>query len=608
MVKKIVLGTLVLFYLQLSQITGICFADASAQYEQAEAYKDSKDSLQAEEAYKTIIRDYPGTEEALMSQRGLVIVYTLTKKDTDAKTAFDKLLSDYGDYPDKNIIARAIFDVARYYEWSVKYKEANNAYRLILEEYPSSWFVNRANIAVVRTNIMGLIAAGKYDEAQAVINGLFSDAEFANHADISSTLYSLAKRYEWSGKYEDANSIYEQVIEQYPDSISAESATFDIPRMNVLSLFASSDTTAAYEALDNLIADFNDKPNLPAALYGIGETCRAFKKYEDANSIYEQLVKRYPESSYTSKAQLEISEMAALSLIEKEDKAAAESAVNEITENFNDQSGLPASLYNIAEKYDLSRKFEDANNVYRQIVEEHPDSSQADKARLRMAKLGIIFAINSGKDETVGTALDNLIADFNSHPGLATAVFMVGEQYYYKAFEDPNKCLTVKSEESLVKAQEIWERIITELPPTLPDTAHAYYYSAACYRKMGEYEKAVEYYQKVVSEWPGYKYAYMAKYIIGDCFEGLRNSGSLSPSEANPKMEEAYMAVLENYPDCSLAPSACIKMAQLSIERQQVLEAITFFELFLKLANPNDPRIEIITAKLAELQGEEAEE
>jgi len=553
--KKATLLSLVLCFV-IYGLGGICFADLAEQYEQAEAYRENKDYLQAKDAYKTIIRDYPGTEEALMSQRGLVIVYTLTKKDTDAKTAFDKLLSDFGDYPDKNIIARAIFDVARYYEWSVKYKEANNAFGLILDEYPTSWFVNRANIAVIRTNIMGLIASGKYDEAQAVINELFSDEEFASHTDLSSTLYSLAKRYEWSGKYPEAKSTYQQIIEQYPDSSFAGSATFDIPRMNVLSLFASSDTTAAYEALDNFIADFDAKPDLPAALYGIGETCRAFKKYEDANSIYEQLVQRYPESSYAGKAELEISEMAALSLIETEDKAAAESAVNEITEDFNDQSGLPASLYNIAERYDLSRKFKDANNVYRQIVEEHPDSPEAAKARLGLAKLSIIFLIRSGDDETAQTALDNIIADFNDRPELPTAVFMVGEQFYFKAFEDPNKYLTAKSEEYLGKAQATWERIITELPVSLPDTAHAYYFTAVCHRKMAQYDKAIAYYQYVADNWPAYEYAWSALFISGRIYEQMIESGIMPKSEASPKIKDVYERLLKEYPTCKGAKHA----------------------------------------------------
>jgi len=235
-------------------------------------------------------------------------------------------------------------------------------------------------------------------------------------------------------------------------------------------------------------------------------------------------------------------------------------------------------------------------------------SQRADEARLRLAKLGIVFAINSGEDDTVGTALDNLIADFNSHPGLATAVFMVGEQYYYKAFEDPNKCLKVKSEESLVKAQEIWERIITELPPFLPDTAHAYYYSAACYSKMAQYNKAIADYQYVVDNWPSYEYACIAQYIIGDCFEGLRNTGSLSPSEANPKIEQAYLSVIENYSDSLSAPDACLKMARIRRNKGQVTQAIWFYEQFLGLAKPTDPRIESVKSKLTELKGEEAEE
>jgi len=94
--------------------------------------------------------------------------------------------------------------------------------------------------------------------------------------------------------------------------------------------------------------------------------------------------------------------------------------------------------------------------------------------------------------------------------------------------------------------------------------------------------------------------------LIGDCYEGLRDSDSLSPSEANLKMEYAYMAVLENYPDCSLAPHACLKMAQLSLDRQQRNEAITYFEMFLEITKAGDRRIESIRTKIEKLR--EAEE
>jgi len=106
----------------------------------------------------------------------------------------------------------------------------------------------------------------------------------------------------------------------------------------------------------------------------------------------------------------------------------------------------------------------------------------------------------------------------------------------------------------------------------------------------------------VVSEWPDYEYAGIAQCLVGDYLQKLMNAGGLSSTEAWPKIEQAYMAVLENYPDCSLAPDACLKMAAFSLKRQQRLEAITFFELFLELAKPNDPRIERIKAKLEGLR------
>ena len=186
---------------------------------------------------------------------------------------------------------------------------------------------------------------------------------------------------------------------------------------------------------------------------------------------------------------------------------------------------------------------------------------------MRLAKLSIVFLIHSGEDDAAKTALDNLITDFNSHPGLATAVFVIGEQYYYKAFEDPNKCRNVKSEEYLVRARNVWERIITELDVSQLNTTHAYYYSATCYRKMGDYEKAVEYYQKVVSEWPDYEYAGIAQCLVGDYLRKLIDLEKSSATETEPKIEKAYMAVIENYTDSLLAPDACLKMARISLKR-----------------------------------------
>ena len=134
------LAALILLGPLFCEMTSVCFADAAAQLLQADTYKDRGDYLQAEEIYTTIIKEHPGTEEALMSQRGLAMLYISKKRSIDAQAAIDKLTADFADYPEQNTVARALFDIARQYEWSTKYKEANKIFKLIMDEYSGSWY------------------------------------------------------------------------------------------------------------------------------------------------------------------------------------------------------------------------------------------------------------------------------------------------------------------------------------------------------------------------------------------------------------------------------------------------------------------------------------
>ncbi len=182
---------------------------------------------------------------------------------------------------------------------------------------------------------------------------------------------------------------------------------------------------------------------------------------------------------------------------------------------------------------------------------------------------------------------------------------MIGEQYYYKAFDDPNKCIRVKSEEHLYKARDIWEKVTVQYPESSSiGLKHAQYFTAVCYRRFGEYEKAITHYQKVVDNWPDYQYAWSAQSLIGSCYKKLRDSGKLSASVANPKIEQAYKAVLEKYPGSAVVPSASLKLGNLNFKRGQKVEAVMYYELFLATARPNDPRIESVESYLEELKGE----
>jgi tetratricopeptide (TPR) repeat protein len=263
---------------------------------------------------------------------------------------------------------------------------------------------------------------------------------------------------------------------------------------------------------------------------------------------------------------------------------------------------LPKEIYQVGDEYAKALNYDKAGILYQYVIANWPDSEYEMWAKSGIIKLDICL----GNDANVQPALDELIADFNDQPALPEAVFVIGEQYYYKAFEDPNKCRRVKSEEYLKKSRDIWEKVVVQCPESKSiGLKHAQYFTAVCYRRLGEYEKALIHYQKVVDNWPDYQYAWSAQSLVGSCYKKLRDLGKLSASEANPKIEQAYKAVLENYPGSAAAPSSSLKLAHLYLELGQNVEAAVYFEIFLATARPNDPRIESVEARLEELKGEE---
>ena len=97
---------------------------------------------------------------------------------------------------------------------------------------------------------------------------------------------------------------------------------------------------------------------------------------------------------------------------------------------------------------------------------------------------------------------------------------------------------------------------MNELPASIDATPHACCYAGDCYRKLGEYEKSIEYYERIVDDYSGDRMAWNALFLVGLNYEELKKSGSLWKSEADLKIKAAYQQLLEKYPDCKAAGHA----------------------------------------------------
>jgi len=483
-----------------------------------------------------------------------------------------------------------------------------------------------------------------YGLSQAEIVNLMGKSEINLPEPAPAKLYSIAKRYDALNKYEEAKGVCELLLKQYPNSSYASNAQIYLSKRNILSLIESKDYGKAQAELDKLATDFVAHPELAESMYAIAERYELPGKYEEARSLYEQIVQLYPDSPYAAKARYDGPEIYIFSLIASGKHIEAQQAIDKFVPDFRDYPRLPGTLYWFAKRLDAAGKYDQASNIYQQIAWQYPNDAHAAKALIEISKVDALSLIESGDDSAAQKVLDNLIADFNADPDLPDVIFRIADEYYNRAIGHKREGRDNQADEFYRKAIGVWEKMIQYLPLSAEYTPRAYWCSAVVYsQELREYEKGIEYYQHIIDNWPKYKYAWHAQFLAGRYYEKLRDSGGLTESEANPKIQQAYKSVIENYPDSDSAPIAALNLGRMYFKSARWADAAHYFELcvernngqipnhvltsalydlarsyeemgkldmavemyriFIEIAGQDDPRIEIVRAKLEKLEG-----
>ncbi len=582
MVKKALFAVLALFVmlalfgLVFSQATGESSADVSAQLEKVETYKWYP--AQAEAIYQEITRDYPGSDYALTAHKNLIISYRSAKRDGDAQMRLNELGADFSGHPG---LPTALYDIARIYERSRKYEDANSIYQQIIQQYPESLSAGKAQLAGPRIAVLSCIELK--DEIAAVVAMSSLIADFNDNPELPLSLYDIARRYERAKKYEKAASLYQQIIQQYAESSAADRAELAVERTDIYSLIESEEPNAVQTAIDGLIADYPNHQDMSEALYDIAGRYEKAKNYEQAKSIYQQVIQRYPDSSHAARAKIIIPKMDIFSLIESSNYSAAGAGVDKLTADFAGHSHLAAALKAIARRYEKAEQYEETESINQQIAYQYSASLYGGSAEIKIPTNRIVQLIDAGQAEEAQTATDGLIVDFNDHPALPEALARIAGRYYRKAsflLMESNNEPNDQFRSCLQKAAAMYE-MLTEQFPVTSSTAERHRLAGDCYRKLGQYEKAIEYYQKVIGDYSGYQLAGHAWFFIGRCLEALRESGALSEEEAELQIEQAYRTIVEEYPNYKRFGYACEELGWLNFGKGQWDRAAEYFELYL---------------------------
>jgi len=510
-------------------LPAICLAqqnDVSALLKQAEQLEDDDQYDQAEAIYKQILKDYPGTDDALEAQKLLTISHIHRGSRDEAELALQELLAKFSE---NEHIAKTVDDIADEYRESKDYDKARQLYQHVVGNWPDADYAPESQRGLILLDIL----AGDEGAAQTDIDKLLT--EFSGRKDIAKVAAHVADDYRDLGKYESALELYRYVVETWPDSEYAMGSVVSIAGLNI----ELGNETAAQAALDKLIADFH--------------TYRDCRKYDKAKELYKYVADTWPQAEHALDSQTSLAKL----YIRLGDDPNTQAAIDKLLAEFAERPELTAVLREIAERCERAESYEQAKDIYSEIIFQSPNSAEARQAEIDVRKVEIIQLLHKGDDEAVREAIEKFISECKGHPYLPEAIFHVAGRYWQKGLEYQAQELYEKAQENFSKYLSICERLIKEFGDNyiIP---YIHYFSAYSCREQGDYKKAVQYFRDVVSNWPQFKYAGSAQFHVGHCYKILMQKGDISEAEANAKIREAYENVLDKYPNCNFADTAVI--------------------------------------------------
>jgi TolA-binding protein len=260
------------------------------------------------------------------------------------------------------------------------------------------------------------------------------------------------------------------------------------------------------------------------------------------------------------KAKLHAAKLNILELVESDKDSEAQAATDRFIADFKDydfrdRQEFPEVLYDIAGIYERSKKYDKATGLYQQIMQQHSDSKYAVKAQMDIVGMNIFSLVRTGNDAAVQAEINKLKADFPGHRHLPEVIYMVAKEYYLQANRLENEGLAEQSRSHLQKAISIYEALINEFP-NCDEVPDAYCWIGQFYRQLGDYQKSIESCQKVVDDYPDFRFVWDALRTVGLNYIKLKEAGVISESEADAKTKAAFEKLLEEYPTCPAAKYA----------------------------------------------------
>lgn len=491
-----------------------------------------RNPTRAQVIYQEILTEQPGSAESIWAQRGLVMA-ALEKGDyAAADTAVQTLLSEYSDHPKISTAVRVVAD---------RYFYANDSHNALhLYEWIAQRGAGDEAIWVQRGLVATHLHLAEYAAADEALETL--QTQYSNHPQFDAALRAAADEYFYYGQNPTkTQALYEQILRDYPNGPE----TIWARRGLVLMALEVADRTAADKALQTLLSNYSDHPQIATAVRIVAD--RYFYVGHDpavACALYQRILLDWPSSCEKMAAQRGL----AMAGVQLGDESAGQAAAETLLSEFEDRPELSENTSEIIDQYCRAGSSARVITLSEKILGQSTNTAIQLAARTGLARA----YIQTGQEAQAQQQIDMITAGYSSQPRFSYSLFVIGEQYYMQAEESLRQGDSDQARTGFQKAMALWEINRTQLS----DRRHkalAVYYSAMASGFLGDDASALAFYQDLAQNYPDCEKAWHAQYRVAECALKLAAVGQIDPAVANNLKNAAYEAILEKYPDCPVA-------------------------------------------------------
>ena len=272
-------------------------------------YRDTRQYKKAEGIFEYVADTWRSSERAVEAQANIVRMYISAGDEPNATAGFSRLMEKFSG--DKRIGWAVWYVAERYWDFGSMDK-AVEKYKYVAEHWPSC---ERAIWANMR-QVMARIRLGDAETAERELGGLLGN--FAGHKDLAKVVHEVVEEYRNAGLYEEGRGLFAYLLENW-DGDSGTALEFQVGI--ALESIKLGESEKAEAAIARVIADYNEHPNLPKALFQIAEEHYYSRNYLKTISLLERIQSQYAASEFSARSEVPFVLATCCKIAEQWDKA-----------------------------------------------------------------------------------------------------------------------------------------------------------------------------------------------------------------------------------------------------------------------------------------------